>query len=520
MFSESGFSLQDLMNDGPSGDQLRRSVADGVNAGAVDPKLCFQVAELCHNAGKEALALEFIDMGLLGDPESDEWPTLMQTVGVNALLFLKINPDPICKARIENFCRGLDQIDDDIHYDAMDAIATGLAKDTDAARIFLDEFGDSDGARNSQSIAGILLAASQFCDEFDRAGVFAGILSGIPDHTPFSFRLLIHFALLEGACGRAEALCKTAIQRYGKSLFSLCEMAVSLYCQDRYAEGRQVLAETVTILEGQPNVVERRRQIRTWSEQLQDAIENRTVDGGELANMGASIRYTRPDRVKDFYEAHRVECVEANKYRTVSGHTNHVMFAEVEKLLAANPNLRKVINYGTLCGIREYELSERYPDIVWAGYDISELATEWNRDAYARNNLLFDSDFEAMLAKLEKLPGDALLVHCRTMDIMLPEAVRRVYRACRESGVQKIMTAEYFSRSLPTLLYPDFAADPVDTVHWDGILVMHNYAKLFPETGYRIAGTEFRPVPILISASGEGLLREQMIELVHAELME
>ncbi|MCG8512372.1 MAG: hypothetical protein MI741_24400, partial [Rhodospirillales bacterium] len=57
-----------------------------------------------------------------------------------------------------------------------------------------------------------------------------------------------------------------------------------------------------------------------------------------------------------------------------------------------------------------------------------------------------------------------------------------------------------------------------DTVHWDGILVMHNYARLFPETGYRVADTGFRPVPILISSSGEGLLREQMIEIVYAEV--
>ena len=221
--------------------------------------------------------------------------------------------------------------------------------------------------------------------------------------------------------------------------------------------------------------------------------------------------------MREFYEAHREECVEANGLRTVSGYTNNVMFGEVETLLAAHPSIRKVINYGTLCGIREYELAARHPGVIWAGYDISELATQWNREAYQRDNLVFDSDLERMLKELETADGEALLVHCRTTDIMLPEAVKRVYRLCRARGVTRVMTAEYFSRCIPTLAYPDFERNPVDTVHWDGILVIHNYRKILPETGYRVVRAEFCPVPLLVSATGEGLLNEQMIELVYGE---
>lgn len=519
MLNDTDFSFEDLMSDGPDGDDLRRSIAEAVAVGAVDSQLCFQVAERCHGVGREAMALEFIGMGLRGKLVPGGWTNLVKTCGINVLLSLQLTSSRDGgELGIERFCGDLDHGDDDRYTEAMEALIDGLARDVEAAGILLDQVGVRDNMPDSQSLVGLLLAASQFRGDLDRAHRFAGVLAEFQDLNSFSFRLLARFALLDGAYDRAEEICRAAIRQFGEGLFLLCQLAVSLFCQGRYAEGRQAMARSVNIIENLKKVVDRRDEIRTWSGQLEHAIVNRTVDGGDMANIGASIRYTRPDQVKKFYAAHRQECTEENAYRTVSGHTNHVMFGEVEKLLAANPNLRKVINYGTLCGVREFELSERYPDVVWAGYDISELATEWNREAYQRDNLLFESDFGSLLTELSGLPGDALLVHCRTLDIMLPEAVKHVYRACQEAGVKRIMTAEYFCRSMPTLLYPDFEANPVETVHWDGILVMHNYARLFPEIGYEITHTEFRPVPLLASASGEGMMLEQMIEIVHAEL--
>jgi len=80
-----------------------------------------------------------------------------------------------------------------------------------------------------------------------------------------------------------------------------------------------------------------------------------------------------------------------------------------------------------------------------------------------------------------------------------------------------VLAAEYFSLSFATLNYPDFKSNPVDTAHWDGILMIHNYEKIFPETGYRILESKFLPLPLYVSATGEGRHSAALIQVVLAE---
>lgn len=511
-------SLDDVMDPGSKGREIRAAVADGVARGLVDAALCMQLAELCDAGNRPGVALELLTAALSGDlPDWAPAYALAAKAGVEVVRALPPSGNSTEERRIlGGFFAGLDRLEDLPHTGAMGSVVAELARDPGASRAFVARFEDDPAMGGSQSAVGALLAAAQFGYDIERTRRLAGRLEGFVEPLLWSSRALRKFALLEGDYQRAETLCRETIDRHGGRLFDLCDLAVALFCQGREGEGRKVLAKTADLMRDLENVVERQRQIAEWSRQLDEAMAVGTVDGESFDRIGSAIHYTRSDLVRGFYDAHREECVEANGYRTVSGYTNNVMFGEVEKALAAHPSIRKVINYGTLCGIREYEISARYPGVVWAGYDISDLATEWNRQAYRRDNLVFDSDLERLLADLEARPGETLLVHCRTTDIMLPEAVKRVYRAARAHGVTRIMTAEYFTRSMRSLEYPDFEANPVDTVHWDGILMVHNYRKIMPETGYRVERSEFRPLPLLVSATGEGMLFDQLIELVHA----
>ena len=250
---------------------------------------------------------------------------------------------------------------------------------------------------------------------------------------------------------------------------------------------------------------------------MEQAIRDGIEDGGPEGRIGSFERYSKPSNVTEYYAGHRQECVPENVYRTMAGWTNHVMFGAVERFLAAEMGITKVINFGTLCGVLEHRLSKRYPGVHWVGYDYSSLATEMNRVEFRRENLVFHHDFDAMFAELDSIPGETLLVHCRTTDVMLPAAVKSLYRRCHAAGVRFLFSAEYFSRSLVTLRFPDFDADPVESVHWDGILMVHNYERLFAETGYRRVSSAMRPVPLLVSTSGEGMTLDQMIETVLGE---
>jgi len=76
-------------------------------------------------------------------------------------------------------------------------------------------------------------------------------------------------------------------------------------------------------------------------------------------------------------------------------------------------------------------------------------------------------------------------------------------------------TGLYFSVCVPTLDYPDFAANPVDTAHWNGVLMIHNYDRILPDCGYRVVSSEYRPVPLMVH--DHGLQEALLIRLVLAE---
>jgi hypothetical protein len=521
MTSPLDFTLEDLMVEDARGEALRASIVEGIRGGEIGPILCLQIAQICRNRTKMAMGLRFLGMafrGALPKATDFDWPALCGEVLTGAALELGAAADPApLEEAAAYFYAATDGVGPEEHLLIMSTVLAAFAKRLDAGLQWIERLDRRANLRDTESFLGTVLAVRQFNGDISAARDTARRLALMPDPKVWTVEALIKFALLDGDYRLAENLARRDLAERTGRFAIVCSLAVALFCQGREAEGREELARFDNVLREVEGVRERQGQIAQWSTQLEEAMANGVVDGGELGRIGSAVHYTDAERVRTFYHAHREECVEKNTYLMVSAYTNHVMFGEVEALLAKHPDIRKVINYGTLCGIREYELAERHPDVVWAGYDVSDLATQWNREAYRRDNLIFEADFEALLAKLEDVAGGALLVHCRTLDIMLPEAVKRVYRACRAHGVDRIMTAEYFSRCLPTLRYPDFELTPVDTVHWDGILVIHNYAKIFPEVGYRIAASGFRPVPLLISANGEGMVTEQMIQLVWAE---
>jgi len=341
-------------------------------------------------------------------------------------------------------------------------------------------------------------------------------LERLGENKPWTLRLRAKLAALQGDQGSAESRLRQAVERWGDRLGVLGELAAILYCQGREAEARGCLARSVGLVT--PDLLKaRQEENRIWADQLNRAMAEGRADGGQKFNLGASINYSDSDEIATKWRQHFHECREADGFRTVAAYTNTVMFERVEDLFGEDPDLKKVVNYGTLCGVREHAMAGRHPERVFAGYDISEVATALNRDRFRGANLMFESDLEVLLQRLGAMAGACLLVHCRTADIMLPEAVKRVYRSCHAHGVRWILSAEYVGQQIGTMNYPNFRAQPVDTVHWEGILMIHNYDKIFPEVGYRVVDSRHRPVPLLVSGSGEGLQPAQVIRLVLAE---
>ncbi len=510
-------AMEDVLEPGPRGEAVRDLVRKGVATHAIHPSLGVKLAEISLDRGQIPLALEFMAMGLAKETvESEECLSLLPKVIEAAAWQTGQKRGNGIAAGVEGVFAALDRLDSSDHSTIAECLFRLFCEKVETGRVFLRCFDEVPSLRKSESFILMVIAIRLFEGDLTAAWEEGARLMGISTMRAKTLRTLVQLSLTKGEYAQAEELCQRSIAAGFPHRLILCDLAMSLFAQGRQREGQDALAQSVPALMND-SWRERRREIEAWRGQLEDAMKNGTVDNGEYEFIGSAIRYTRSDLVDSFYQDHRDECVERNAFRTISGFTNHEMFGRIEGLLTADPEITKVINYGTLCGIREYEIAARYPLVTWAGFDISELATKWNRECFERENVIFDCDLDRLFGRLALRPGKTLLVHCRTADVMLPEAVKTVYRTCHARGVEQILAAEYFSRCIDTLRFPDFEADPVDTVHWDGILMVHNYEKIFPETGYRIVEDSYRPVPILLSASGEGQSDAQMIRFVLAK---
>jgi len=515
--NDDAFGIDDLTGNGPRAEETRQLLALGLESGEMDPAVCPQLAGIAAGAGRPGLGLWFLAEGLANGlaslPEAvDETAELLARIA----LAIGANDEARVAGVAGKVFSAIDASEGGSDSAVLSALSLAGALESRAMKSFVDWAEGDAGLGASQTFVTLKMMLALFRGDLSAARAEAERLLAMPATGEWTLRALAKLAMIEGDLGAAVDLFRRALDLHGERRQVLVELATALYCRGGKNAAQSVLSRS---FEQTPREVleERQNQIAQWNAQLEEAIERDIVDGGAMGRLGAAVHYTAPERVEEFWNVHRLDCVSDKAYSNISAYTNQQMFTRVEGLLEQRPEIRKVINYGTLAGVLEDRLAAVHPDRVWAGYDISDLATEWNREGYNRPNLMFSSDLEGLLRELGDIPGETIMVHCRTMDVMLPAAVRRVYRACHAHGVDLILSAEYFSFSLPTLQFPDFENDPTPSHIMDGIVMTHNYARIMPETGYRIVSSQYGPVPLMISANGEGMFGEQMIHYVLAE---
>lgn len=368
-------------------------------------------------------------------------------------------------------------------------------------------------AEAGEARLGLGLAVRLFGGDLDGAREAARALERLAAPSRWSLSAVAKIAALDGDYARAARVCHHAIAAWGASARMLLQKAAALTCAGRREEAHAALTQGLALLPAEV-VARRRAELGAWAEQLRAAVAGDVEDGGALGRLGSSAPYRVPRHVRPLWHRHRWEAAEANTQRTVAAFTNTTMFAEIERLLAARADLRTVVNFGTLCGVRDAALAARHPQTTWIGYDVSDLATALNREHFAAPNLIFEADLDRLLARLGEAPGTSLLAHCRSADVMLPAAMRRLYRSCFDAGVGLVLAAEYVNFRIETLDYPDFRIDDADALHWDGVLMIHNYDRVLPAAGYRILSSVYRPVPLLVQ--DHGLQETLLIRLVLA----
>ncbi len=500
---------------------LKTQIEQAVETGDMKPGLCLKLSRICVERGYASRALWFAATSLKSPLESGEEQlnSLIKALTGSIGNMDRVAPDAKFLHSLAEFFLTLDRLSPRINENIIQLMVHDFALTPPAMEtmetVYNEDF-TTDELLRSPSFLSAILALNVSRGRLDIAGTAARRLENMPEITRYAYRALAKLSLIQGGLGQAKNILAEGMSRAGEDYQILFEYAALSYCLGEEKEARRMLSRALEFVS--PGLVEKRRaEISGWTKKLKEAIEKKLTDGDGIRQIGASINYSEPDMAARIWREHRDSCVAENEYQSVSAYTNKVMYDYIERLMAQDDRLSKIINYGVSCGILEFAMAGRHPDLCFACFDISDTATELNKKNYAKDNLVFDSDLNPLLDSVQKREGKSLLTHCRTMDIMFPEAVKNVYRACHDHGIDLILSAEYFSMSFDTLNYPDFGENPVDTAHWDGILVIHNPDKIFTETGYRIIDGEFVPLPLFVSVTGEGLHDSMLIRLVLAE---
>lgn len=516
--NETAFTLDDVTADSPLGDAARQHLLNSIREGALDPAIALQLSRVCIDRNMPGLGLWFMG-ATLSLSEEHLSHVIEQTPEPAASLMLMAGEEDVDEDWVSKgtslFIPALETLSDVPYGLILQAIIDKTCADELHAELLL-VLDRCEVPADSKTYLGLLTMSHLFQNDVENARETAARLEEVDTESEWILRVLSKLALIGGDFDKAQSLYETFLETRVGVLQTIMELATIYYCQNQKDKAQATLSRAFSYV-AREAIEMRQNQIHPWTLQLEEAISNKTIDGAGMNQIGSAIHYTDEERVRAFWEQHHANCIPEKSFQAISAYTNRVMFERVENLMNEQPELRKIINYGTLCGVLEEGLARQHPDHVWAGYDISSLATEMNNDDFHHDNLVFSSDLNGLLSDLTEMEGKSILTHCRTADVMFPEAVRNIYRSCHEHEVDLILSAEYFSYSLPTLQFPDFDNDDIDTAHMDGIVVMHNYNRLFPQTGYRILSSDFAPVPLMVSATGEGKFGDQMIHFVLAE---
>lgn len=510
--------INDLIGKEMPDRSLKTQIEQAVQTGDMALGLCLELSRLCGDRGYASRALWFATTSLKSPLEfSEEQLDLLIESLVGSIGNMdRTAPDAGFSHSLTNFFLTLDCLSPRANENIVQLMAQGFALTPEAMEAIRDEISATGELFKSPSFLSTLLAFNVSHGRLDEAGTVARQLEDLPEISRYSYRALVKFYLLHGDNEQARSILAEGMNETGEDYQILCEYAALSYCMGEENKARKVISKAFEFIPS--DFVEKRRaEISGWTIKLKEAIDKKLTDGDGIRQIGASINYSSPDTAAEVWRGHRDSCAPGNEYQSIDAYTNKVMYDYIERLISQDRRLSKIINYGVSCGILEFAMAGRYRDLYFAGFDIADTATELNKENYARDNLVFGSELNSLLDSVQKREGKSLLTHCRTMDIMFPEAVKNVYRTCHDHGIDLILSAEYFSLSFDTLNYPDFGENPVDTAHWDGILVIHNLEKIFAETGYRIIDKGFVPLPLFVSMTGEGRHSSTLIQLVLAE---
>lgn len=155
-----------------------------------------------------------------------------------------------------------------------------------------------------------------------------------------------------------------------------------------------------------------------------------------------------------------------------------------------------LLDFGSMCAHPIYQSALRYPKTEFFCFDRQQLIADLNSSAYRLPNLHFwAGDIFDALKEVAKLPGRKALLHIRTVCVLYPSFVEKLYEESRRSGIERIIGIENAGMSRTDLRFRDFETMQERAIVTKHRLYLHNYKRLLEDAGYRVE--HWRRLPTL-----------------------
>lgn len=156
------------------------------------------------------------------------------------------------------------------------------------------------------------------------------------------------------------------------------------------------------------------------------------------------------------------------------------------------PSVKKFLDFGVSYGYLIAELGKTYPDIQATGIDRSKLTKIFNESLFHDiPNVQFESGdvFDTLINN--DFTGGCFL-HTRTLSLLPPNFITRLYKQAFDSGFKYILGAEHWGTSWQTGKPMSLSQSKQDSVLFRNHMFLHNYPEFLLRANYQIEWAEIR----------------------------
>ncbi len=163
------------------------------------------------------------------------------------------------------------------------------------------------------------------------------------------------------------------------------------------------------------------------------------------------------------------------------------IFERVSAILKNDPAVKTFVNFGVSFAHIDSVLAARFPSVKFIGIDRSEVTKTFNERCFSSlTNLEFIAGdvFELLASKRDF--KNAVFFHTRTMLVIPPSVVSRLYARVKDSGFKYVVGLEQIGYSRETDAPYEFSDEPKASVLFRTIMFLHNYPGMLKQAGYRL----------------------------------